>query len=106
MVNLLVGIFGERVEYNRRSYILVVHFVDTDRHMLGIGTARIHVAIVLGHQIDVMKTVAVVRVLIEGVYECGVHYYCFVEGSISPLLIGNNEIYFLKNPVTFILNFY
>lgn len=65
--------------------LLVVHFVDSDGHVLGIGTTRVHVAIVLGHQVNIVKTITIVIVLIEGVYERGVHDYCFVERSVSPL---------------------
>ena len=53
--------------------------------MLGIASTRVHVAIVFGHKINIMKTIAIVVILIESVDESSVHDYGLVEGAIAIL---------------------
>ncbi len=67
------------------SSLLVVHFVDADGHVLGITATRVHGPIVLGHEINVMKAVTIIAVLVEGVDETSIHNDRFVECATTAL---------------------
>ena len=60
--------------------------------MLGIASARVHVSVVFGHQVDVVKAVAVVVVLVERVDESSVHDDGLVEGAIAELEAERRQI--------------
>ncbi len=53
--------------------------------MFRIIATRVHVSVIFGHQINVMKTVAVVIILVKCVDKRCIHDYCLVKCAVAVL---------------------
>lgn len=81
----MLRVHNEHTAYQLLILQLVIHLIDANGHVLGILATRVHVAVVFGYQVNVVETVAVVVVLVEGIDEGRIHYDRFIECSVSDL---------------------
>ena len=58
----------------------VAHLVDGDGHVPRLDGTRVHVAVVLGHEVDVVEDETVEVVHLERLHEADVHDAGLVEG--------------------------
>lgn len=85
-------VHNEHTAYQLLILQLVVHLINANRHVLGILTTRVHVAVVFGNQVNVVETVTVVVVLVESIDEGCIHYDRFIECSVSHLKNKKEDI--------------
>ena len=67
------------------GYVLVAHFVNGDGHVARLRRTRVHIAVVLWNEVDVVKDKALERVLLERLDERDVHDPRLVERVLAVL---------------------
>ena len=68
-------------------HLLVSHLIDSDAHVSWIARTRVHVAVVLGHEVDVMEDDALEPEALHRLDERHVHQTSFVERVVADLRV-------------------
>jgi hypothetical protein len=69
----------------RSTGLLVIQLIDGDRHVSRPDRTRIHVSVIFGNEIDIMKDKTLEVVFIRREDERGIHQNAFVVRSVAQL---------------------